>query len=77
MDEKKMRTTDQDRVEVNKHMKSWFMFRRSLIWRREYKGHVPDTAIAAVNSSRRGKETTYFGRAVLSKEVIVPGEWKF
>jgi len=53
------------------------VFRRSLIWRREYKGHVPDTAVAAVNSSRRGKETTYFGRAVLSKEVVVPGETKF
>ena len=54
-------------------------FRRSLIWRREYQGHVPDTAIAAVNSSRRGKETTFFGRAALSKEVVVPGSnrsWK-
>jgi hypothetical protein len=49
------------------------LYRRSLVWRREYKGHVPDTAIAAVNSSRRGKETTYFGRAALSKEVVVPG----
>ena len=45
-----------------------------MIWRREYKGHVPDTAIAAINSSRRGKETSYFGRAALSKEVVVPGE---